>query len=76
VSEDPICGMKVDAATAQYKITHNGVTHYFCSQTCKSRFIEGLSTSSKKGWFTRFLERIAKANRAKYGDRSPSCCGR
>ncbi len=74
--EDPVCGMKVDAATAKHKITNDGVTRYFCSRTCKDRYIEDLYTPSEKGWFTRFLERIAKANRAKYRGKSPSCCGR
>lgn len=74
--EDPVCGMKVDEVTAEHKITTDGVAHYFCSRACKDRYIEGLSTSSEKGWFTRLLERIAKANKAKYRGKSPSCCGR
>jgi P-type Cu+ transporter len=30
--------MKVDADTAAYRQTHDGQTHYFCSQGCQSKF--------------------------------------
>ena len=35
---DPICGMSVDPATADYRSVHDGKTYYFCSRGCKERF--------------------------------------
>ena len=35
---DPVCGMSVDIATAQYKSTSNGSTYYFCASGCKEHF--------------------------------------
>ncbi|MEE8232102.1 MAG: heavy metal translocating P-type ATPase, partial [Thermoplasmata archaeon] len=38
VAKDPICGMDVDPATAQFSSEHEGVTFYFCSAGCKQTF--------------------------------------
>lgn len=35
---DPICGMTVDVATAQYTTERDGQTYYFCCAGCKTRF--------------------------------------
>ncbi|MEJ2377690.1 MAG: heavy metal translocating P-type ATPase [Pseudolabrys sp.] len=35
---DPVCGMKVDPATAKHKAEHAGETYYFCSAGCKNKF--------------------------------------
>jgi Cu+-exporting ATPase len=35
---DPICGMKVDPATAKFSSVKEGKTHYFCSAGCKKKF--------------------------------------
>ncbi len=35
---DPVCKMTVDPTTAKYSSTYNGVTYYFCSQSCKTSF--------------------------------------
>ncbi len=36
---DPVCGMEVDPATALSAV-HVGTTYYFCSDSCRSRFVE------------------------------------
>lgn len=38
VVTDPVCGMKVEPATAVYT-NHAGRTYYFCCQRCRSNFI-------------------------------------
>jgi P-type Cu+ transporter len=38
---DPVCGMKVDIATAQYRYSHAGSTWYFCSKRCLDTFAAG-----------------------------------
>ena len=35
---DPVCGMKVEPATAAGKVEHAGRTYYFCSQHCAHAF--------------------------------------
>jgi YHS domain-containing protein len=35
---DPICGMEVDTATAQWKADYKGQTYYFCAPGCKRTF--------------------------------------
>ncbi len=37
---DPVCGMKVDPATAKFKHEHAGKTYYFCGPGCQARFAE------------------------------------
>jgi Cu+-exporting ATPase len=36
---DPVCGMKVDPATAQHHETHKGTDYYFCSAECEAKFV-------------------------------------
>jgi len=35
---DPVCGMTVDTATAEYRSFHDGKAVYFCSAGCKASF--------------------------------------
>jgi Cu+-exporting ATPase len=35
---DPVCGMKVDPATAAAEYEYNGTKYYFCAVRCKERF--------------------------------------
>lgn len=35
---DPVCGMKVDPATARFESEHDGQHHVFCSGGCKTKF--------------------------------------
>ena len=49
---DPVCGMTVDTATAEYRSLYAGETYYFCSAGCKARFDkdpEKLIGASAKG---------------------------
>ena len=38
VVTDPVCGMKVDVATAKFHVTHAGQEFHFCSQRCQDKF--------------------------------------
>ena len=35
---DPVCGMEVDTATAEWKANYKGQTYYFCAPGCKRSF--------------------------------------
>ncbi|MEM2999298.1 MAG: copper-translocating P-type ATPase [Candidatus Bathyarchaeia archaeon] len=36
--KDPVCGMKIEPATAYSKTEYKGRTYYFCSQHCEAEF--------------------------------------
>ncbi len=36
---DPVCGMNVDLATTQHRLSHDGVEYGFCSAGCKAKFV-------------------------------------
>ena len=36
---DPVCGMRVDPGSAAAAVEHEGRTYFFCSDTCRARFI-------------------------------------
>lgn len=37
---DPVCGMEVDPASAEWTYEHEGKTYYFCSKGCMEDFTE------------------------------------
>ncbi|MDB5740267.1 MAG: haloacid dehalogenase [Alphaproteobacteria bacterium] len=37
--KDPVCGMRVDPATAQHRADHSGETYFFCSAGCQAKFL-------------------------------------
>src|SRR5713101_6279458 len=37
-ASDPVCGMKVEIATARNKADHDDHTYYFCSPRCRTKF--------------------------------------
>ena len=36
--KDPVCGMEVNKKNATGTSVHEGVTYYFCAETCKDKF--------------------------------------
>jgi xanthine dehydrogenase accessory factor len=36
---DPVCGMKVEVATARHQAEHAGTTFYFCNPRCREKFL-------------------------------------
>jgi len=39
LARDPVCGMSVDPATADYRCDHDGATYYFCASGCRTKFV-------------------------------------
>ena len=37
---DPVCGMEVEEEQAVARSEYEGVTYYFCSESCKEEFDE------------------------------------
>jgi Cu+-exporting ATPase len=46
---DPVCGMTVDPATAEYRSFHHGKAYYFCSAGCKATFDKDPAKSAGAG---------------------------
>ena len=40
LAKDPVCGMFVDPAKAEWSSAHGGTTFHFCGKTCKEAFDE------------------------------------
>ena len=36
---DPVCGMDVDPHATPHRVAHAGHTHYFCSASCRTKFV-------------------------------------
>jgi YHS domain-containing protein len=37
---DPVCKMEIEDKWAAYKSEYQGITYYFCCESCKKRFDE------------------------------------
>lgn len=37
--QDPVCGMEIDSSNAE-KTEYKGKTYYFCSESCKNKFLQ------------------------------------
>jgi YHS domain-containing protein len=47
MAKDPVCGMNVDESSP-HSSTHAGVTYYFCSASCKTKFDEAPERYTKQ----------------------------
>jgi len=43
---DPVCGMRVDPATAKFRAESGGAVTYFCSEHCRTKFLANPATYS------------------------------
>ncbi len=48
VTKDPVCGMTVDENTALHA-DRDGKTFYFCSDSCRQKFLSTPSSAKPKG---------------------------
>ena len=51
MTQDPVCGMTVDEATAEFKSEYEGEAYYFCSEACKQMFDENPDVYTEGGGF-------------------------
>ncbi len=56
IVRDPVCGMEVDPVSSEHRADHNERTYYFCSEGCRSRFLDepdryvpGVADSGSRG---------------------------
>ena len=77
---DPVCGMVVEPGKTKLVAVYQGRSYWFCAEACRSAFeanpekyLKTKATTKKKGWFGRYLERMAKVNEEEFGCSGPSC---
>jgi YHS domain-containing protein len=76
MARDQVCGMEVKEDSAGAALEHKGQMFYFCSLSCYDAFEkhpERYVSDRKEGWWARFLNRLAQANRETYGGKAPKC---
>lgn len=76
MAKDPVCGMSVKEEGAAHLIHFEHETLYFCSTQCKETYAQRSTmkkTAKKKGFFAKFLEKLAKDNNDTFGGTPPKC---
>ena len=77
---DPVCRMTVDPESTNLHSIYRGYKYYFCAQGCLKSFEADPEKylkpkpAKKKGWFGRYLDRMAKVNEKEFGSQGPRCC--
>ena len=76
---DPVCGMDVEPGRSKQVSVHKGHSYWFCAEACRrafeadpDRYLKP-TTGKKKGWFGRYLERMAKVNEKEFGCSGHTC---
>ena len=76
---DPVCHMRVDFEKTHLAVTYQGRGYYFCAEACRKAFERnperflGSRTAERKGWWDRYLERLAKAQERGLVSLGPQC---
>lgn len=74
--KDPVCGMDVKEENVAPLLHFEHETFYFCSNQCKETYAQRQTikkVAKKKGFFARFLEKLAKDNNETFGGTPPKC---
>ena len=73
---DPVCYMTVDPSKTDLVVDYHGVSYYLCAKACRKvfeanpeKYLEPKPTKLRgaKGWWGRYLERVAKTNEELFG---------
>lgn len=76
MAKDPICEMDIQERDARHILHFEHETLYFCSNQCKETYTQRSKTkksAKKKGFFAKFLEKLAKDNNDTFGGTPPTC---
>ena len=77
--KDPVCQMDVDPGEKGLVSIFKGHSFWFCSQVCRRSFEDNpmkyieSGSPKRKGWFRRYLDKMAKANEKEFGSAGPKC---
>ena len=71
---DPVCGRRLNPDRTFRFADFKGQRYFFCSPGCRDAFGNDPRKYLKsKGFFSRFLDRLARANEEEFGGRPPGC---
>lgn len=76
---DPVCGMEVESGRTKLVSVYKGHSYWFCADGCRRAFEADPEKylkpkpAKKKGWFGRYLDRMAKTNEKEFGCAGPRC---
>ena len=76
---DPVCGMDVAPGKTKWTAVYNGHSYWFCAEGCRTAFETNpdkylkSGPGKKKGWFGRYLDRMAKVNEKEFGCGGHTC---
>lgn len=76
---DPVCGMEVVPGKTKLVSVYHGRSFWFCAPCCRKDFDENpqkyldSGSAKRKGWFRRYLDRMAKANEKYFGTGGAKC---
>jgi YHS domain-containing protein len=74
-SQDLVCGMDVNPSEDAWMTSYAGTDFHFCSESCLDAFKKNPAKYLKpKGFFARFLDRLARTNQLEFGQGGPGCC--
>ena len=74
--KDPVCGMDVKEENSALLLHFGHETFYFCSNECKETYAQRSKmkkVAKGKGFFAKFLEKLAKDNNETFGGSPPKC---
>ncbi len=74
VAACPVCQMPVRTEGAKFTVERDGEVHFFCADGCRQHWLQQHSCChGSKGWWGRYLDRLAAANDDTYGAGGPKC---
>jgi YHS domain-containing protein len=80
INIDPVCCMKVGSGRPLLTASYQDQSYYFCAEACRKafelnpkRYLKS-TPARRKGWWGRYLDRLAKANEKTFGKKRPKCC--
>ncbi|MGQ0534487.1 MAG: YHS domain-containing protein, partial [Methanobacteriota archaeon] len=75
MAKDPVCGMDVEPSARALQATHMGVAYYFCSESCRRRFLaapEKVLAEGPKGMSAGLVQLGPSPSPSPFASRSPS----
>lgn len=76
---DPVCSMEVVPGLTKLVAIYQGHSYWFCAEACRTAFESNPAKylkrkpGKRKGFFGRYLDRLAKANEQEFGYGGPKC---
>ena len=76
---DPVCHMEVEPGQTKLVSVYKGHSYWFCAEGCRRAFEANPEKylnpkqPKKKGWFGRYLDRMAKVNEKEFGCSGAKC---